>query len=281
MKHIRTRIAAAVVAAAAAACTMQAVTASAYVSNHANWLTGQTQESTEYGANFAHSLYYLQRSLNNAGINTFTDSVQTGLVLGPGYTTANLSGIQSGTSLSGSLAWARYLGNSFYGSQTVYTEQPASRYSSLSDIKQGDQIVISTNGRQYAVFVTAVNDSCIYVSELWGDAIMWGIEFTRTSNNKLKRTFGGVTFNIDYIVRPVKEGDANGDSVADFMDVVWIANNIGGSVASGVDYTTQMIAADLNGNWGFDQDDAIEVYYHIGSNRMNGDYRYVTTWHSL
>ena len=67
MKHIRTRIAAAVVAAAAAACTMQAVTASAYVSNHANWLTGQTQESTEYGANFAHSLYYLQRSLNNEG----------------------------------------------------------------------------------------------------------------------------------------------------------------------------------------------------------------------
>lgn len=279
MKHIRNRIAAAIIAAAAAACTMQAVTASAYVSNHAHWLTGQTQESTEYGANFAHSLYYLQRSYNNAGVNTYTDTVTSGVVFGPGYSTTTISGKHEGSVLTGTLAWARYLGHCFYGQDTVFTEQPASRYSSISDIKQGDQIVISTSGRQYAVFVTSVGDSSIYVSELWGDAIMWGIEFTRTSNNKLKRTYGGVTFNIDYIVRPAKEGDANGDSIVDFMDVVWIANNIGGSVASGVDYNTQMVAADLNGNWTFDQDDVLAVYNNAGYGRMNGDYRYITKWH--
>lgn len=281
MKHIRTRIAAAVIAAAAAACTLQAVTASAYVSNHANWLTGQTQESTEFPMNFSHSLYYLQRSYSNAGINTYTDTVHSGLVLGPGYSTATISGKHQGSALTGTLAWARYLANCFYGQDTVYTEQPASRYAYLSDIKPGDQIVMSHNGSQYAVFVTSVGTDAIICSELWGSAIMWNIEFTRTSNNKLKRTFGGVEFKIDYIVRPVKEGDANGDSVVDFSDVVWISNHLNSTPASGTDYITQYMAADLNGNWMIDADDCIEVYNNAGYGRMNGDYRYVTAWHNL
>ena len=279
MKHIRTRIAAAVIAAAAAACTMQAVTASAYVSNHAHWLTGQTQESTEYGANFAHSLYYLQRSLNNAGINTFTDSVQTGLVLGPGYTTANLSGIQSGTSLSGSLAWARYLGNCFYGNQTVYTEQPASRYSSLSDIKQGDQIVMtSSSGQQHAIFITSVyNDYSLNASELVNGCVQWGSGYVKFGYNKLRRISDGTVFTVDYVVRPVKEGDANGDSVVDSADFTWLSNHYNAYSFPGADYNATMAAADIDGDWQITWRDAMGVLMNNSDGRMTGNYSYCTT----
>ena len=139
-------------------------------------------------------------------------------------------------------------------------------------MQPGDQIVMSWNGNKYALFVTGVGDDRIYCSELWGTAIMWGVEFTRTGNT-LKRVFGGTEFTIDYYLRPVKEGDANGDSIVDIMDVAWLADHEGVSYISGVDYTTQIMAADMNGNWVIDHADTVEVYQHLGYNRMNGDYR--------
>ena len=281
MKQIRARISASVLAAAAAVCALQSVTASGYTASHKNWLTAQTQESTEFPMNFSHSLYYLQRSYNMAGVNTFTDTVTSGLVVGPGYSTTTLSGTYQGAQLTGSVAWARHLANCFYGENTVYMEQlPQTHYSSLSEMQPGDQIVISREGRQYAIFVTGVGEDRIYCSELWGDAIMWSMEFTRTGNT-LKRVFGGAEFSINYYLRPVKEGDANGDSIVDIMDVAWLADHEGVTSVPGTDYTTQMMAADMNGNWVIDHADTVDVYYHGGYNRMNGDYRYVTTWHNV
>ena len=276
MKQIKARIAAAVIAAAATVCTLHSVGASAYVENHKHWLTEQTQDSTEYPMNFAHSLYYLQRNLSQAGINTYTDTLTSGLVLGPGYATSTISGYGNGSQLSGTLAWARYLGNAFYGNSTVYTEQ----YPSNITLQQGDQIIMTWNGNKTAVFVTSVSGNTVYCSELWGTAIMWNIEFTRTGN-KLKRSFGGTEFTINCVVRPVKEGDANGDSVVDFNDFAWIADHRGQADFPGKHRDTLMMAADLNGSWTLDDNDALTVLYNYTSGRMSGDYRYVTVWHPV
>ncbi|MBP0972108.1 MAG: hypothetical protein J5753_08730 [Oscillospiraceae bacterium] len=281
MKHISAKISAVLCAATATVLAFQSVTASAYNNAHKNWLTEQTQESTEFPMNFSHSLYYIQRYLREEGITTYQNTIQSGLVLGQGYSTTNISGTQQGATLSGTAAWARYLANCFYGWDTVYTEQrPQSRYS-ISEMKPGDQVVLSWNGTKRTVFVTSVSDDCVYCSELWGDAIMWNIEFTRPTGNKMKRIYGGTEFTIDYFIRPVKEGDANGDSIVDFMDVVFLADNLGATYFSGKDHNTMFAASDLDGDWVIDQDDCIEVYYHVNENRMNGNYRYVTTWHQV
>ncbi|MBP0967663.1 MAG: hypothetical protein J5722_08510, partial [Oscillospiraceae bacterium] len=270
------RIAAALIAASAAFCSLQSVGASAYTYNHRNWLTQQTQDSTEYPMNFAHSLYYLQRSYSQSNIYTYTDTLYSGLVLGPGYSTTTISGLSQGTLLSGSLAWARYLGNSFYGSDTVYTEQ----YPSNLALQQGDQIIMTWNNTKYALFVTSIDGNHVYCSELWGSTIRWGEEFIRTGNT-MKRRFGGTEFTMNCVVRPVKEGDANGDSVVDYYDFAWIADHRNQYSFPGKHYETLMMAADLNGNWSLDDTDATTVLYNYNYGRMEGDYRYVTTWHSV
>ena len=113
MKQIKARISSAVGAAAIAVCAFQSAAASAYTASHKNWLTPQTQESTEFPMNFSHSLYYLQRSYSQANVYTFEDTVTSGLVVGPGYSTTTLSGTYQGAALTGNIARARYLANCF------------------------------------------------------------------------------------------------------------------------------------------------------------------------
>ena len=277
MKHIRTRIAAAICAAAAAACALQAP-AFAFANERDRFRTPETQDEREYARNFSHDLWALQTYYRNNGINTFSGSVRSGLVVGEGFSNYNLSQTWEGMPLNGEAAWARTLANSFYGNQVVYQElSPENRYTSISDMKPGDQIVMSYNGSKHTVFVTGLSADRIYCSELWGTSIQWSIEYSRTATT-MTRLFGGTEYTIDYFIRPVKEGDANCDSVVDFMDLVWIANHVGQyNFPYYVNWNTQFYAADLNRNGQIDTDDVLAVYQHAVDGRMSGDYRYITT----
>ena len=286
MKHIKAKIAAVVFAAATAVCSMQAATASALYTGHENWYSAQSQDERELQRNFAHDLYFIQNSYANQ--TTWNGTVYSGMVLGTGYTYANISGTQTGSALTGAAGWARNLANRFYGSNVIYTEQPHDKITSFGDwrdVTLGDQIVMHRNGSQHTVIVTGINSETgkFYCSELVGNKIYWGREFTKIGTT-IKRVSGNTSFTFDYVIRPVKVGDANGDSIVGFTDATWLdyqINYIGMPNFGTVCYEVYMAAVDFNNNWSIDAVDATEIFQHYGYGRMQGsDYKYVTTWHN-
>ncbi len=275
MKHIASRAAAAFCAAITAVCVMQAVTASATTPAHP--VSGNTQDSTEFGMNFGHNLYYW--SVYNYPQNSqWSQTVRQGKVFGPGYSTTNLSGISEGQTLSAPLAWARHLAISNYGNEHLYfTEQPASTVDDVTTAKNGDQIVMtSSSGQKHAIFVTCVyTDYTIDGSELVNGRVNWNSGYVKFGPNKLRRLSDGTVFTVDYVVRPVKEGDANGDSVVDSADVTWLSNHYNAYSFPGAYYNVQMAAADIDGDWQITWRDAFGVFMNNSEGRMTGNYSYL------
>ena len=277
MKRTTTKAAATLCAALTAVCGMQAITASATTDAHP--VSGNTQDSTEFGMNFSHNLYFW--SVYNYPQGTqWSQTVRQGKVFGPGYSTTNLSGIAEGTALPASLAWARFLANGNYGSENLYyTEQPASIVDDTTQAKNGDQIVMTSNsGQKHAIFVTSVySDYSLSASELVNGRVQWGSGYVKFGYNKLRRTSDGTVFTVNYVVRPVKEGDANGDSVVDSSDVTWLSNHYNAYSFPGADYNVQMAAADIDGDWQITWRDAFGVLMNNSDGRMTGNYSYSTT----
>ena len=281
MKHIRTRIAVAICAAAASLCTMQALSASAFNTRYP--YTPQTQDDREFARNFAHDLYFIQNSY--AGQSRWNQTVSCNLMLGAGYTYNNLSGNHEGTTLTGSDAWAMNLAKRFFGNKTAFTEQQSvNKYGDIRDLKRGDQIVLETgygDGSHHTLFVTGISENRVFCSELIAGTIYWGVEFSRIGD-KMYRHYGDSTttheYDVRYYIRPVKEGDANGDSIVDFWDYVWVANNLNNYTFPNVRYDILFAAADVNGNGALDTDDCAQIYQHATEGRMTGDYRYVRTY---
>ena len=279
MKHVLTKAAAAFCAAATAVCAMQAVTASAINSQHPT--TGNTQASCEEPRNMGHNCYYW--SVYNYPANTAWDqTVISGKVFGPGYSTTTISGNTQGTPLNGAVAWARKLACEHFGSaNTIFTEQPASYANCLPAMKLGDQIVLTRNGQTHAVFVTGINfgngNDSVTVSELVGGVIKYGVTYTVPVDGQLRRSSNGQTYNISYVVRPVKEGDANGDSSVDIMDVDFILSHTGVYNFPGSDYNTVMGACDLDGDWSISWQDAMAVYMNMNCGKLDGNYSYLVS----
>ena len=273
MKRITSRLAAAVFGAVTAVCAVQATAASAITDAHP--VCGNTQDMCEYGRTLSQDVYFW--SVHTYPENTiWNNTLTSGLVLGQGYTYTTISGNTQGSQLTGPVAWARNLAIEHFGSQNlVFTEQPASAYTQYSQMKGGDQIVLTRNGQTHALYVTGVQSDRIYCSELVNNRIKWGVEYRLTSNGMLKRASNGQNYTINYFVRPVKEGDANGDSVVDVLDVDWILGHTNVYDFPGVDYNTQMAAADLQGTWVITWADALTVYMNCNDGRLSGDYSYV------
>ena len=104
----------------------------------------------------------------------------------------------------------------------------------------------------------------------------WGVQFKVTNYGAgLKRVSGGQQYTIQYVARPIKEGDANGDSYVDVTDVDWVGNHYGGGYISGTNRDILMAAADYTGNWWLDSDDSYGIMTHIQAGSLGGDSRYV------
>ena len=277
MKRTTIKTAAALCAAITAVCGMQAVTASAITGAHPT--SGNTQDSTEFGMNFSHNLYFWQVHHFPQG-SAWSQTIRQGKVFGPGYSTANISGISEGTALPAPLAWVRSLAIGNYGSENLYfTEQPADIVDDIRTAKQGDQIVMtSSSGQQHAIFVTSVySDYSVNASELVNGCVQWGSGYVKFGYNKLRRISDGTVFTVNYVVRPVKEGDANGDSVVDSADFTWLSNHYNAYSFPGADYNATMAAADIDGDWQITWRDAMGVLMNNSDGRMTGNYSYCTT----
>ena len=130
------------------------------------------------------------------------------------------------------------------------------------------------------MFVTSCYNSTLYCSELDGSTIKWSVAYKRLSNYKLKRVSDGQIFDIQYVARPIKEGDANGDGIVNGSDASWIEQQINqgnaGAYITGCNRDILLAAADLNGDWWLETSDADEIRANMNADGyMSGNYCYV------
>ena len=278
MKNMKTRIAAAACAAITAVCGAQALSASAFNNGHP--YSGNTQSWCQNPQNMGYNLHAWQ-SYGWPENSTFTQTVKAGTCVGKGFTNSHISSYTTSTTLRNSIGWVRYLANSHFGfeaAKAAWLELPKTDFTASGYYRQGDQIFLYNNANGYhALFLTSYNGNTFYVSEINGGKIKWGVKYQRLSNYQFKRVSDGKIYDLLYVARPIKEGDANGNGFVDRNDVIWIENHNGGANYSGVNNNLLLSAADVTGNWWLDNSDSSEIYGHMYETEgyMSGDYRYV------
>ena len=300
MKKIATRIAAAACAAITAVCGAQALSASAFNNGHPYW--ENTQEYCESSYALSRNRYFWQTYGSNGSGDWgegayWNGTIKAGELLGKGFKRTHVSSFNSTywnnpnqdksqrpqSTLSGARAWARTLACSHYGftaQQAVWLELPATDFNYIGNFNQADQVVF-TNG--HAMFVSSVNDNnTLTCVELRSNRIRWTTTYKLLSGNKLKNLATGTTYTISYVVRPVKEGDADGDGWVNRNDQIWVNNHNGNPYQNSTVYDNDVLlsAADVTGNWWLNNADASEIYsymYEIGG-YMTMDHRYVKAY---
>ena len=144
-------------------------------------------------------------------------------------------------------------------------------------IKQGDQIKIDRNGQTRTLFV-------IYVDNINPNSID---TFSLDSNNHILRETwtrsgyflqdGSTEWVMDFTLRPIKEGDVNGDGLFTSVDLGWLKLNVGREPS---DYPKTLAQAGINSTnyrddvfaravWANDWKIEYSTYYTIGYNLNN------------
>lgn len=269
MKKMRARAAAVLCAAITTVCGAQALSASAYS------YTVNTQSYCENPMNMSHNVY-LWSVYNYEEGERFTAKPKSGLVLGYGFSSNPTSGYYSGKTLTGSEAFARTLAEQHFGT-TTFMEYGGGK--NLS-VRIGDQIHMFSGNSKKTVFLTSIGNYnyCAEVDDATKQ-IHWGTRYILHNGAFIQVDDNGSiikSYTVDYVLRPIKRGDANGDSFVNAADVSYIANNFGKYANSfpGKRYDVMMAALDMNGNWQIDRTDADTVRLHY-SNGILGDYGYV------
>ncbi|MBQ6039715.1 MAG: dockerin type I repeat-containing protein [Oscillospiraceae bacterium] len=296
MKNIKTRIAAVACAALAAVCGMQALSASAfnycypYSVNTQEWCYRNTGRSSRMWQNgMAQNSYWSQ-------------TVKAGTMVGKGFTNSHPGVFTTNQNLTNANAFVRYLACSHFGldaSKAAWIELPKTQFTANGHYEFADQIFLARGNERHAVLCMAasVNSSNVTeltCAELVNNRVKWNVKYQMIRYNqnnsssyfaKMKRVSDGKTYDIMYVARPVKEGDANGDGTVTRNDVQWIqqriSNNNGNPNVSGCNNNLRKAAADVNGSGWLDDGDYTTIYGHMYESWsiMMGDYRYaLTAW---
>ena len=209
MKTMKARITAAALAGAMAVCgaLTQAISASAFVYSDYTQLEREQQSTM----NQAVSTWKASTKFKSGKNWTNSDNISSGVVVGKGYSSQTPTNRYSGTQLSGSDALARALAQNYYDT-TVFMELYASSKEFNPQI--GDQIVLTNGSTSKTVFVTSVSGS-IKVVELVNNKVTYDVSYSM-GNGSMRR--GGVNWTTSYVIRPIKQGDVNGDSYMYALD---------------------------------------------------------------
>ncbi len=288
MKSIKSRIAAAAVAATAVVSAAQAITASAW---ETFYYTTVTQAYSQVPYNMGQFIKGASRYNNINNGASWNKTVTSGAVCRSGYYKTTYSGNNNGTQLTGSQALARELAEGYFGTKT-FMEKII--YGSTA-IEQGDQIRIGTSrsGSQKTLFVAYVNGLEIDTYSL--NNTTKKIERTtykkKSSSSyylqRLNENGTVVEDNIymDFLIRPVKEYDLNGDGVVNNSDKTWLKNKIGdqpsyypvdvNTLLNPSTYSSEIFARVAHANeWKVEY----STYYTVGfclAQGTAGDFRYV------
>lgn len=287
MKNIKIKIAAAAMAAISAMCAAQAIPASAFQ------YTGTPQYASETQSNMDNYTSYWRGSTYREN-STWTRTYYNGVVVGPGYNSTNLEGSWQGMPLNSSNGNAdkglcRSMATDYFGTNVFIQIVPNARYHTA---KLGDQITMHRNGVTKTVWVTYCNAPTLKVVELKNGRITYDNTYTYTGQNLY---YGNQTWVVDYVTRPIKQGDANGDGYvyaeryADYYgDLEEIANLANNGIPSWKRSDVLKAAVSLDNDWDITAADhrilmynllqfSNGSYYYSTYGRMNGDYGYVKT----
>ena len=275
MKNMKTRIAAAACAALTAICGAQALSASAF--NYGHPYTTNTQDWCENPQNMSYNLHAWQSYGYSEG-SSWSTSVKAGTCVGKGFSSAHISSYNVNQNLFNQISWVRYLAASHFGMEpqkAVWLELPKTDFPSYGYYTIGDQIFLKATGEVHAVFLTSFTGNTFTCSEVRSGKVRWGVKYQRLSSYKFKRMSDGKVYDLSYVARPIKEGDATGDGTVNLNDVIWLEQNYGSGIITSTNRDALMAAADVSGNWWLDVPDRDEIYAHAYQGRMVGDYRYV------
>ena len=219
MKHIKTKIAAVCCAAIAAVSASQAITASAVGYN-------RSQDYCENAYNMSYDMRGLSRYVYPGG-SAFNENVTCGAMCGKGYANETISHNNLGTPLSGSEAWCRWLANNYFDTD-IYMELPGGKN---CNVKLGDQVRISGNNESdRSLFVTSISGSTFYATSLdANNRVVYGEKYLLHNGALIVQDNNGntvKTYSVNYIVRPIKKGDANGDGVFTVADKNWVNSHL-------------------------------------------------------
>lgn len=282
MKNMKSRITAMLFAAATTVCASQAITANAW---ETFYYDTQSQDWCELPQNMGYTIRGWSRYMGyNAG-NKWVNSNGTpkswvsGTVCGEGY--ENYAHTSNGQTLTGSVGFCRELADTFFGTKTYMEIEVWGN----TPIKPGDQIKLglgTSNTR--TIFVSYINGLTFETYSLDSSNTILRETFRRASSNsymlqKLNESGAVVgTFTMDYLTRPIKEGDANGDGVFDAADKTWLEDNIGDqswqyskSVNSLIDPSTHRADIFARAVWANDYKVEYSAYYTIGWNLTHKD----------
>ncbi|HAG12307.1 MAG TPA: hypothetical protein DCG49_00415 [Ruminococcus sp.] len=256
MKHIKTKIAAIACAAISTVCAAQGITASAAITH-----TSMTQYAVERGYSSSDFLHYMANKFpsgkywNSGNADTYTSTynsnkttyVPVGPVCDPGFKTTNVFNAPTqNTQLTKSAAFARKCAMELFGT-TVYMRTGSHKNFSAN---VGDQITYTDGNKKHTVFVTRKDGGTLSFAEVQDNAGC-KISYSGTGffhNGALVRNNVGYTVN--YVERPIKVGDVNGDTVVDGADSSALTAIINGTFDyTGKNYNMLRAAGDVNRDW--------------------------------
>ena len=273
MKNMKTRLAAAACAAISTVCSMQAISASAWQQFYYTTNT-QTECDQPYFMGQAQKRWARDYGINGGSTwNPSNYNVTSGTICGEGYSRYTQSTTNLGSPLYGSQAFCRFLAHSYFGTKTFMEKEI---YGS-TPIKQGDQIKIDKGNQTRTLFV-------IYVDNINPNTLD---TFSLDSSNHIQRETwerdgyylkqGSTKWMMDFTLRPIKEGDVNGDGLFNTFDFLWLKNNVGREPS---EYPKTLAQAGINSTyyrddvfaravWANDWKIEYSTYYTIGYNLNN------------
>ncbi len=265
-------------AAISGVCSMQAITASA-----AFQYTQTAQEVKERQSTMdTYVARWKSGWWNNDYLpNTYWNkTVYSGIIIGGGYNSYVPGSYHQNQALTGGMSLVRSLAQDYFEGTTIFMSFGGGSKEFAPRI--GDQICISRNGSTRYLFITKTGSSIKAVELVNGQ-----IKYDRTYGvNNGAMTFNGDRWTVNNYLRPIKRGDANGDSYV-YLNA---HHNISGDAAVFQSYLTYGIpgtwsnaitaALDMNGDQQVTEKEDYKVWYnnlywYTTDGTMHGSYGYL------
>ena len=287
MKTMKSRIAAMLLAATATVSAAQAITASAW---ETFYYTTVTQAYSQVPYNMGQTIKGWSRFSNINDGSYWNSYVTSGVMCSEGYNKTTYSNKSEGQRLYNSQGFCRLLAETFFGTKT-YMEKII--YGSTA-IEQGDQIRIgyrnSSDARTlFVAYVDGITYNTYTLDESTHTIKVERYRKTGTNTYYLRKLDSngnptGPSLYMDYLTRPVKEYDVNGDGTVSTADTAWLTTNIGdvsnypkdvNELLSPSTYRSDVFARVAHANdWKVEYSTFYTIGYDLGHGNA-GKFRYV------
>lgn len=236
MKFRKTKIAAAAMAAITAISAAQAISASAAISY--TTVPARTCETYSYVNNITTYMSGCYGSKANYKWNNYSYDTRKE-IWGPscktGFQGGNYSGLGNGANVADGKAFARKVARNVFNTTTFMEMKEVTSTSAYNYFRYipriGDQVTVKNGSTEKTIFITNVTNGTIKACEVDESGyIRYNKTYTYRSSNKTF-TYSSKAWTFQYVARPIKLGDANGDSYVSLSGDQFSYTSANGSVS--------------------------------------------------